>query len=94
MKTLILAAALTMGVTGMAQAQTDPNGPGVPPGDGITRLGNNPDGIACTPAGFNQGMSAYPACSALTPQPAQIQDYPRCTRQRADRCVQAYTGRA
>lgn len=81
MKTVIFAAALAFG--GVAIAQT-------PPGDGVTQLGNNPEGQACTPEGFNQGIGAYPPCRALEPRPRNIEDYPRCSDRNADRCYQWY----
>ena len=83
MKNLFFAAALAIG-SSAAIAQ-------VPPGDGITQLGNNPEGQACTPEGFNQGVNAYPACEALQPQPSNINEYPACSDRNADRCRQTYT---
>ncbi|MGF1549048.1 MAG: hypothetical protein ACFBQW_00715 [Sphingomonadaceae bacterium] len=86
MRILLIAAALSMGSAALAQG-TDPNAPGVPPGDGVTQLGNTPDGQPYTPPGFNQGINAYP------PAPAQMPaEYPPCSADRAnaDRCVQTY----
>ena len=69
MKALVLAAVLTFGTAAAANAQTDPNARGVPPGDGITQQGTDPEGQACSPPGFNAGTSAYPPCPTA-PQPA------------------------
>lgn len=89
MKFVMMAAALTLGTA--AVAQTDPNAPSVPPGDGITMLGNNPEGQACTPEGFNQGLNAYPPCSALGGPAPGLEEYPPCSDRNADRCIQTYT---
>lgn len=83
MKTILFASALALGMSGGALAQT-------PPGDGITQLGNNPEGQPCTPQGFNQGVSAYPPCPAMEPRPRNIEDYPRCGDANTDRCYQWY----
>lgn len=85
MKTILFAAALALGAAGSAVAQT-------PPGDGVTQQGTNPEGQACTPAGFNQGMSAYPPCGGdqhpnVAPNPPTP---PPCTRQLTDHCMQTY----
>lgn len=82
MKVFVLAAALTVGSAAWAQ---------VPPGDGITQQGTNPEGQACTPDGFNQGLSVYPPCEALGGPAPGMEEYPPCTRQNADRCLQTYT---
>ena len=89
MKVAIFAAALALGTTAAA-AQTSNYAP-VPPGDGITRMGTNPEGQACTPEGWNRGLSVYPACSAMGGPMVGMEDYPPCTRQVKDRCVQIYT---
>ena len=88
MKFAILAGAALV-LAGSASAQTSSYEP-VPPGDGITRQGTDPNGQACTPAGFNPGLMAYPPCPAIG-GPASIEQYPRCTREIKDRCIQAYT---
>lgn len=90
MKSLVFAAALMFAGTGMASAQTDPNGPNVPPGDGITMKGNNPEGQACSPPGYNVGMGGYPPCAAMPGAQAGMENYPPCTRRNADRCRQTY----
>ena len=83
MRNLFFAAALAIGGSA-AIAQ-------VPPGNGVTQQGNNPEGQACTPEGFNQDNSAYPPCSALQPRPTNIDEYPACSDRNADRCRQTYT---
>ena len=90
MKLLVLAAALTLGSA--AAAQTDPNGRGVPPGDGITQQGTNPEGQACSPAGYNVGAGGYPPCGGdqhpNVPQTPPVP--PPCTKQVTDHCTQTY----
>ena len=83
MKSFILAAALVMGGTAIAHAQT-------PPGDGITQQGTNPEGQPCTPAGFNQGTSAYPPCGATAAPPQSSANPPPCSRTVTDHCIQTY----
>ena len=93
MKSLLLIAAMSLGTAAFAQ---QPSGNTVPDPSmsmgprGITQQGTNPEGQACTPQGFNMNASAYPPCSAMTPMPANIEDYPPCTKQNADRCRQTY----
>lgn len=102
MKMLVYAAAsLVMSGTAIAvatpaagqtsSAMQNPNG-ALPPGDGITALGHDPEGQAFTPPGFNTGMStmAYPPVTAA---PAGLigATYPVCSSRVTDRCVQAYT---
>jgi hypothetical protein len=74
------------------QGVMDPNGPNVPPGDGITMRGHDPEGQAFTPPGYNDAMPmrAYPPLAAA---PAGLigGDYPVCSARVTDRCVQAYT---
>ena len=86
MKMTIFAIAAAMGIATAAPAQTDPNGPNVPPGDGISMLGNNPNGQAYTPPGFNRGLNVYP-----DGQVADRMNYPACSDQVVDRCRQVYT---
>ena len=91
MKALVLAAVLTLGTTAAANAQTDPNARGVPPGDGITQQGTDPEGQACSPPGFNAGTSAYPPCGSTPAASSTPPDsYPACSRTVTDNCVQAY----
>lgn len=100
MKTLIIAAVLGLGGTSIAHAQTDmqpqtstqtdPNGPNMSPGDGVTRMGTTPAGQPYTPSGFNQNMNVYPAAAMAPGAMPGMMEYPRCSRQVTDRCVQAY----
>lgn len=74
------------------QALNNPNGPGIPPGDGITMRGHDPEGQAYTPPGYNNMLptSAYPAM-AVAPAGLIGGEYPICSARVTDRCVQAYT---
>ena len=93
MKSLVFAAALMFAGTGIAAAQTDPNGPNVPPGDGITQQGTNPDGQACSPAGYNVGISGYPPCGGTNQHPnvgPNPPTPPPCTKNLKDHCMQTY----
>ena len=114
MRTIVLAAALS--ISGMAVAQTttepaapaetttsspdgvDPNARGVPPGDGITQQGTNPEGQAVAPPGANQvtavvpGATVVPAANqeaVFAPKPA-TEEYPACSKTVTDKCVQKY----
>ena len=89
MKLAMFFAAALMGGSAAA-AQTSGYDP-VPPGDGITRQGTNPEGQACTPIGYNVGLAAYPQCIAMGGPIEGADDYPPCTTQVKDRCVQTYT---
>jgi hypothetical protein len=69
MKALIFAAALAL--SGAAIAQTAPASPAGNTVDdpdqssgprGVTQQGTDPDGQACTPAGYNAGAGGYAAC--------------------------------
>ncbi len=102
MKAIFFAAVLAMSSASFAQVQTnmqtqpqtpmnaDINGPNIPPGDGITRMGTNPEGQPFTPPGFNQGMNVYPAATMAPGAMPGMVEYLRCSRQVTDRCVQAY----
>lgn len=74
------------------QAAMDPNGPGVPPGDGITARGHDPEGQAFIPPGYNSGpaISVYPPI-VLAPAGLIGGAYPVCSKRVTDRCVQAYS---
>ena len=98
MKSLIFAAALLAGSTAaFAQSgntvadQSQSSGP-----MGVTQQGTDPDGQACTPAGFNAGSSAYPACGAgntmsgSTGSAGTGATPPACSRTVTDGCVQTY----
>lgn len=91
MKLTILAVAAALGGGSIAFAQSDPNGPSVPPGDGITRMGTNPDGQAYTPPGYNVGLNIYPPATAAPGADPGMERYPSCSAQVKDRCVQTYT---
>lgn len=99
----MLAAATTLG--GIAVAQTsgpdpdgrqgvlDPTPPGVPPGDGISIRGEDPEGQAFTPPEYNVGIGGhiYPPTTAAPPGLIGG-TYPPCRpRQVEDRCVQTYS---
>ena len=85
MKLLMAAAALAMGAPAIAQTNMPINP------DGIDMHGHNPDGQAFTPPGYNTGigMAIYPPM-ALAPAGMIGGDYPRCTAENTDRCVQTY----
>ena len=60
---------------------------------GITQQGTNPDGMHCTPAGFNtMGGSPYPQCvDGRHPNIGRDpQSPPPCTRNVKDHCIQSY----
>ena len=77
---------------------TDPNARAVPPGDGITQQGTNPEGRGVAPPGTNEVLTPLPGAvivpdpnqqAAFTPKPA-TKDYPVCSKTVTDGCVQAY----
>jgi hypothetical protein len=90
MKTLIFAAALTISGAAFAQSgatvadQSQSTGP-----LGRTQQGTDPEGQACTPAGFNAGTTAYQACGAMPAMGAGA-TRPACSRTVTDGCVQTY----
>ncbi|HEX9954606.1 MAG TPA: hypothetical protein VGB48_05235 [Allosphingosinicella sp.] len=64
MKTLLFAAALALSGTAIAQTGNTVNDPAQSSGPrGVTQQGTDPNGEACTPAGFNAGSTGYPPCS-------------------------------
>jgi hypothetical protein len=93
MKAIFFAAALAIGGTAFAQTgntvadQSQSTGP-----QGITQQGTDPDGQACTPAGFNANSSAYPPCMAPggTPSTGPATTTRPCSRTVTDSCVQTY----
>ncbi len=96
MKSAFLMAALMVGSTAVAHA-AQPSGrtvadPSQSSGArGVTQQGTDPEGQACTPAGFNQTTSAYPPCGgAPTTSPAAGGTPPPCSRTVTDGCVQTY----
>ncbi|HEY0028789.1 MAG TPA: hypothetical protein VGC35_13060 [Allosphingosinicella sp.] len=63
MKSLFFAAALMLGSAGLAQTGNTVNDPDQSSGPrGVTQQGTDPDGMACTPAGYNAGGGGYPMC--------------------------------
>jgi len=94
MKTILFAAALAIGGTAFAQTgntvadQSQASGP-----QGVTQQGTDPDGQACTPAGFNANSSAYPPCGApgsTTATTGAGTTPPPCSRTVTDGCIQTY----
>ena len=64
MKTLLFAAALALSGTAIAQTGNTVNDPDQSSGPrGVTQQGTDPNGEACTPAGYNAGTGGYAACS-------------------------------
>jgi len=94
MKAFLFAAALAFGGTAFAQTGNTVNDPAQASGpQGITQQGTDPDGQACTPAGFNQGSSAYPPCGATgttSPTTGAGTTPPPCSRTVTDGCIQTY----
>ena len=94
MKAILFAAALA--ISGAAFAQTgntvaDPSQASGP--RGVTQQGTDPDGQACTPAGFNASNSAYPPCGAAgstTGSTGAGTTPPPCSRTVTDGCIQTY----
>ena len=86
MKMFIVAAALMIGAPAIAQSTSQP------PGDGIDIHGHDPNGQAFTPPGYNNTVAA-PAYAPMAAAPAGMigGEYPICSAQNTDRCVQAYT---
>jgi hypothetical protein len=88
MKIIIFAAALMLGSAALAQTGNTVDDPSQASGPrGVTQQGTDPDGQACTPAGYNAGGSAYPTCEAGSGSAASS---PRCSKTVTDHCVQAY----
>jgi hypothetical protein len=91
MKIIIFAAALTLGTAAFAQTgntvgdYSQASGP-----HGVTQQGTDPDGQACTPAGYNAGTTGYPTCDAGNGSAASSPTPPRCSKTVTDHCVQAY----
>ena len=94
MKALLFAAALTLGTAAAAQTGNTVSDPSQSSGPrGITQQGTDPDGQACSPAGYNAGTTGYPPCgtdAAGTPPTASTGIPPRCSKTITDHCVQAY----
>ena len=63
MKTLIFAAALALSGAAIAQTGATVNDPSQSTGPrGVTQQGTSPNGMACTPPGYNAGTGGYPPC--------------------------------
>jgi len=93
MKTILFAAALTLGSAAMAQTGNTVDDVSQASGPrGLTQQGTDPDGQACTPAGYNAGTTGYPACAAgnSNAAPAAGTTPPRCSKTVKDGCIQAY----
>ena len=92
MKKLLFAAALAIGGTAAAQTGNTVDDPSQASGPrGITQQGTDPDGEACTPAGFNQGVGGYPPCGAgTTDTTPTATNPPACSRTVTDNCIQTY----
>jgi hypothetical protein len=64
MKSLFFAAALMVSSVAIAQIGNTVADPSQSSGPrGVTQQGTDPNGEACTPAGYNAGGSGYPPCS-------------------------------
>ena len=93
MNKLVFAAALMLGCSSAALAQSgntvsdqsQASGP-----QGVTQQGTDPEGQACTPAGFNQGASGYPPCGAGNAPAEASPTPPPCSRTVTDHCIQTY----
>lgn len=91
MKIILFAAALTLGSAAMAQTGNTVSDPSQASGPrGVTQQGTDPDGQACTPAGFNAGTTGYPPCAAGAASPQSSASPPRCSKTVKDHCIQAY----
>lgn len=101
MKTLLFAAALAL--SGAALAQTAPAGNTVDDPDqssgprGVTQQGTDPNGQACTPAGYNANTTAYTICGTdnagtgtSTASGASTASPPPCSKTVTDGCIQTY----
>ena len=103
MKTILLAAAAALSLSGAAIAQSaQPSGetvddPSQATGpQGVTQQGTDPNGMGSAPMGTNQPapMGGYatpsPNQSASFAPRAATQDYPPCSRTVTDGCTQTY----
>ncbi|MET1112408.1 MAG: hypothetical protein ABWX67_12875 [Allosphingosinicella sp.] len=91
MKIILFAAALTLGSAALAQTGNTVDDPSQSMGPrGVTQQGTDPDGQACTPAGYNANTTGYPTCEAGAGSPASTAAPPRCSKTVKDHCVQAY----
>lgn len=91
MKIILFAAALTLGGAALAQSGHTVDDPSQASGPrGVTQQGTDPDGQACTPAGYNANATGYPPCEAGAASAASPSAPPRCSKTVKDHCVQAY----
>lgn len=95
MKVIIFAAALALGGAAFAQTGNTVSDPSQSSGPrGVTQQGTDPEGQACTPAGYNAGTTGYPPCDAAgtgaTGTGTSTATPPRCSKTVTDHCVQAY----
>jgi hypothetical protein len=91
MKIILFAAALTLGSAALAQSGNTVSDPSQSMGPrGVTQQGTDPDGMACTPAGYNANTTGYPTCEAGAGSAASSATPQRCSKTVKDHCVQAY----
>lgn len=91
MKIILFAAALTLGSAALAQSGNTVSDPSQSMGPrGVSQQGTDPDGMACTPAGYNANTTGYPTCEAGSGSTASTATPPRCSKTVKDHCVQAY----
>jgi hypothetical protein len=92
MKFTLFAAALTLASAAAAQTGNTVSDPSQSSGPrGVTQQGTDPDGQACSPAGYNAGAGGYPACDATEGlQAPTVHTPPNCSRTVKDHCIQAY----
>ena len=81
MKIILFAAALTLGSAALAQSGNTVDDVSQASGPrGVTQQGTDPDGQACTPAGYNANTTGYPTCEAGAGSPASTATPPRCSK--------------
>jgi hypothetical protein len=93
MKIILFAAALTLGSAALGQSGNTVDDVSQASGPrGVTQQGTDPDGQACTPAGYNAGTTGYPTCASGNSNTAAGSGAapPRCSKTVKDGCIQAY----
>jgi hypothetical protein len=93
MKIVLFAAALTLSGAALAQTGNTVSDPSQSSGPrGVTQQGTDPEGQACTPAGYNAGTTGYPTCAAGNSNAGSGAGAtpPRCSKTVTDGCIQAY----
>jgi hypothetical protein len=93
MKIILFAAALTLGSAALAQTGNTVDDVSQASGPrGVTQQGTDPDGQACTPAGYNANTTGYQPCAAGNSNASTGAGAapPRCSKTVRDGCVQAY----